>query len=57
MDGDWRTVRLGVFEVEGFLFFDFRTDDEPGADTGMPTSRFMSMGDVVSEVSDRGCAP
>ena len=57
MDGDWRTDLLEVFELEGFFFFDVRTDDEPGADIGALNSTFMSIGDVVSDVSDLGSAP
>lgn len=57
MDGDWRTARVMLFEVPGCRFLDFRIAEGPDTGMGALKSMFISMGDVVSDESDRGRAP
>ena len=58
IDGDCRTVRPGVLAAEVGRLVDFRpADDALVADRGAFKSRFISIGEVVSDVSDRFTAP
>lgn len=58
IEGDCLTAREGFFKAaEEVFLLDFRMEPGLEAEIGAPKSRFISMGEVVSEVSELRTAP